>query len=230
MEGYWVWATGTKRKFDSGGDAIHAQATVSNRSAADRAVFEQPRNRQTPQILCLVAWKSRVTSIFKDHKDGNHFLAVKSTAESQQARTPNERHKLALQVKCSWKRNKHKIMSTQRIPTSCIVLHACCSQNRQLAKLFSGNKVRGKVAIVAVQMTVNFNRSLLRWSRKVSWAQFPPDSEKLRHSRTSCRAFFLSVQGTFFRGRRPIFLTRNEVAWPANGTPSIGWPVFKWLL
>ena len=44
------------------GDAIHAQATVcvSNRSAAEGAVLEQPRSRQknlTPQevlILCLV--------------------------------------------------------------------------------------------------------------------------------------------------------------------------------
>ena len=39
------------------GDAIHAQATVSNRSAAEGAVLEQRRSRQTPQevlILCLV--------------------------------------------------------------------------------------------------------------------------------------------------------------------------------
>ena len=50
--------TGTKRKFDSAWpDAIHAQATGSNRSAADGAVLEQPRSRQTPQevlILCSV--------------------------------------------------------------------------------------------------------------------------------------------------------------------------------
>ena len=31
--------------------------------------------------------------------------------------------------------------------------------NRQLAKLLSGNEVRGKVAIAAVQMTINFTRS-----------------------------------------------------------------------
>ena len=38
------------------GDAIHAQATVSNRNAAEGALLEQPRSRQTPQevlILCL---------------------------------------------------------------------------------------------------------------------------------------------------------------------------------
>ena len=39
------------------GDAIHAQATVSNLSAAEGALLEQPRSRQTPQevlILCVV--------------------------------------------------------------------------------------------------------------------------------------------------------------------------------
>ena len=38
------------------GDAIHAQATVSNRNAAEGAFLEQPRSRQTSQevlILCL---------------------------------------------------------------------------------------------------------------------------------------------------------------------------------
>ena len=39
------------------GDAIHAQATVSNRSAVEGAVLEQLRSQQTPReelILCLV--------------------------------------------------------------------------------------------------------------------------------------------------------------------------------
>ena len=40
--------------------------------------------------------------------------------------------------------------------------------NRQLAKLLSGNEVRGKVAITAMQKAVNFTRSLSTWSRKVS--------------------------------------------------------------
>ena len=40
--------------------------------------------------------------------------------------------------------------------------------NRQLAKLLSGNEVRGKVAIAAMQKSVNFTRSLSTWSRKVS--------------------------------------------------------------
>ena len=31
------------------GDAIHAQATVSNRNAAEGALLEQPRSRQTPR-------------------------------------------------------------------------------------------------------------------------------------------------------------------------------------
>ena len=108
------------------GDAIHAQATVSNRSEADGAVLEQPRSRQAPQevlVLCLVTQKSRATSILKITTAETTFLPVKSTAESQHARTSNERNKLALQGKCSCRRNKSKVMSTQRIPTSCIVLH-----------------------------------------------------------------------------------------------------------
>ena len=51
--------------------------------------------------------------------------------------------------------------------------------NRQLAKLLSGNEVRGKVAIAAMQKAVNFTRSLSTWSRKVFWAPFHPDSETL---------------------------------------------------
>ena len=50
--------TGTQRKFDSAWpDAIHAQATAGgrNRSAADEAVLEQPRSRQTPQEV-LILW------------------------------------------------------------------------------------------------------------------------------------------------------------------------------
>ena len=46
---------------------------------------------------------------------------MKSTAESQHPRSSNERNKSAPQVKCSWKRNKPEVMSTQRIPSSCIV-------------------------------------------------------------------------------------------------------------
>ena len=44
----------------------------------------------------------------------------------------------------------------------------CVCSNRQLAKLLSGNEVRGKVAIAAMQKAVNFTRSLSTWSRKVS--------------------------------------------------------------
>ena len=40
--------------------------------------------------------------------------------------------------------------------------------NRQLAKLLSGNEVRGKVAIAAMQKAINFTRSQSTWSRKVS--------------------------------------------------------------
>ena len=46
--------------------------------------------------------------------------------------------------------------------------HAKYSHNRQLAKLLSGNEVRGKVAIAAMQKAVNFTRSLSTWFRKVS--------------------------------------------------------------
>ena len=35
----------------------------------------------------------------------------------------------------------------------------------------------------------------------------------------------LRVQDPFFRGRRPIFSTGNDDAWPAVGTPSLAWHV-----
>ena len=35
----------------------------------------------------------------------------------------------------------------------------------------------------------------------------------------------LRVQDPFFRGRRPIFSTGNDGAWPAVGTPSLTWHV-----
>ena len=35
----------------------------------------------------------------------------------------------------------------------------------------------------------------------------------------------LRVQDPFFRGRRPIFSTGNDGAWPAMGTPSMAWHV-----
>ena len=57
VEGHWVWATGTKRKFDSARRCNScANNRVSNRNAAEGALLEQARSRQTPQevlILCL---------------------------------------------------------------------------------------------------------------------------------------------------------------------------------
>ena len=75
------------------GDAIHAQVTVSNRTAAEGTLLEQPRSRQTPQevlILCLVTWKSRATSILKITTTETISVPVKSTAESQHSRTSKE--------------------------------------------------------------------------------------------------------------------------------------------
>ena len=67
--------------------------------------------------------------------------------------------------------------------------------NRQLAKLLSGNEVRGKVAIAAMQKAVNFTRSLSTWSRKVS--DLPTD--------------LLRVQDPFFfRGKRADLFDRKR--------------------
>ena len=117
VEGHWVWATGSlgSESLIPHGDALHAQATVSNHCAAEEDLLEQPRSRQTPKevpILCLVTEKSQATSTLKITTNENHFLACEI------ARTSNERNKVALQVKCSWKRNKPKVMSTQRILTA----------------------------------------------------------------------------------------------------------------
>ena len=54
------------------------QATVGNRSAAEGALLEQPRSRETPpgnadSLLSHVEITGDFD--FKDHNDGNHFLA-----------------------------------------------------------------------------------------------------------------------------------------------------------
>ena len=83
------------------------QATVGNRTAAKGALLEHTIRRQAPQevlILCLVTQKSMATSILNIATTETTFLPVKSTAESQYARTTNERNMVALQqVKCNRK-------------------------------------------------------------------------------------------------------------------------------
>ena len=108
------------------GDAIHAQATISNRNAPEGALLEQPtqKSTNTPGSADSLLRHVEITGDFdflKITPTDTTFLPGKSTAESQHARTSNERNKVAPQVKCSWKRNKPNVMSTQRIPTSCIV-------------------------------------------------------------------------------------------------------------
>ena len=55
------------------------QATVGNRSAAEGALLEQPRSRQTPPGTSADSLLSHVEITgdfdFKDHNDRNHFLA-----------------------------------------------------------------------------------------------------------------------------------------------------------
>ena len=113
-----------KRKFESSWLAA-MQATVGNRSAAEGALLDQPRSRQTPPESADSLLNSHVEITgdfdFKDHNDGNHFLECEIDSRVV-ARTYLERkNKEALQVKCSWKRNKPMPKSSQWIPTSCIV-------------------------------------------------------------------------------------------------------------
>ena len=97
--------------------------TVSNRNTAEGAPQATEKSTNTPESADSLLRHVEITGDFdfKITTTETTFLPVKSTAESQHARTSNERNKVALQVKCSWKRNKPKVMSTQRIQTSCIV-------------------------------------------------------------------------------------------------------------
>ena len=61
------------------------QATVSKRSAAEEALLEHPRSRQTLEEVKITTTEAT-------------FLPMKSTAESQHAHTSNERNKVVLQV------------------------------------------------------------------------------------------------------------------------------------
>ena len=103
------------------GGAIHAQATVTRRRELSSTT---EKSTDTPGSVDSLLRHVEITGDFdflKITTTETTFLPVKTTPESQHARTSNERNKVAPQVKCSWKRNKPKVMSTQRIPTSCIV-------------------------------------------------------------------------------------------------------------
>ena len=71
------------------------QATVGNRSAAEGALLEQPRSRQTPPGSAdSLLGHVEITGDFdfKDHNDGNHFLACEIDSRVV-ARTYLERKK-----------------------------------------------------------------------------------------------------------------------------------------
>ena len=98
--------------------------------------------------------------------------------------------------------------------------------NRQLAKLLSGNEVRGKVAIAAVQMTVNFTRSLSRWPRKVFWAHFSPDLGRFQRSRCICRASASSRRIFFGEEGRPFWQKRRCMARKGEALIKLGLSCF----
>ena len=81
------------------------------------------------------------------------------------------------------------------------------SHNRQLAKLLSGNEVRGKVAIAAVQMTLVRYRDGLEKFFEHSFLRIWEDSNA-----HDLFAELLRAQDAFFRGRRPILLTETILA------------------
>ena len=104
-------------------------ATVGNRSAAEGTLLEQPRCRPTPPGSAdslLTGSHVEITYTgdfdFKDHNDGSHFLECEIDSRVV-ARTYLERkNKVALQVKCSWKRNKPKVNTVHRALLQSILL------------------------------------------------------------------------------------------------------------
>ena len=88
-------------------------------------------------------------------------------------------------------------------------------ENRQLAKLLSGNEVRGKVAIAAMQKAVNFTRSLSTWSRKFLEHHFIPIRRRFNpHDLLLVPTDLLLVQDPFFVGEEGrSFRQETSMAW-----------------
>ena len=108
----------------------------------------------------------------------NHFRG-NSNLQKMRKRKKEEFERREPQTKQRTKNEKpirSFFLHASAILISFVLVHLCVV-NRQLAELLSGNEVRGKVVIAAMQKAVNFARSLSTWSRKVCWAPFHPDSE-----------------------------------------------------
>ena len=102
-------------------------------------------------------------------------------------------------------------------------IHYC---NRQLTNLFSGNEVRGKVAIPVVQMTVMFTCLLSRWPQKSfsSTVSSGLGPESFQCSRVICRSSVRLSKSdrTILRGRKAALFDRKG---QRTGKSSIEWPV-----
>ena len=86
---------------------------------------------------------------------------------------------------------------------------ALAIMNRQLAKLLSGNEVRGKVAIAAMQEAVNFTRSLSRHGlEKFLEHHFIPIQRRFNPHDLSTD--LLRVQGPFFSGKKADLFHRKR--------------------
>ena len=96
VEGHWVWALGTKRKFHS---ARWCNSCASNRQPPKRGGGSSPwateKSTNTPGSADSLLRHVEITGDFdflKITTTETTFLPVKSTAESQHARTLNERN------------------------------------------------------------------------------------------------------------------------------------------
>ena len=89
------------------------------------------------------------------------------------------------------------------------------SSNRQLAKLLSGNEVRGKVAIAAMQKAVNFHSFAIDMVSKSFLSTISSRFGDVLTLTIYLQIFCEFKTHFFFRGRRPIFSTGNVdgVAW-----------------
>ena len=90
------------------------------------------------------------------------------------------------------------------------------SFNRQLAKLLFGNEIRGNVAIRAVQMTVNFTRSLWSWPRKKLLSTVFSGFGKVP-TLTNYLQSFCELKAHFFSRKKADPLTGNEQCMACKG-------------
>ena len=197
------------QKFGSARWCRPPSATVARRRELWSSTREVDESLKEKLIPCWVTENSRVTSVLKITTTETTFLSVKSTAESQHARTSIKRTRKRCQLCATCPR------STRRIPTLCIVaikrawarmqrksvdMHACSMQNMEKVCRYAcmqyaeHGKRRERVQVVIIGV--------------VTWSLFTPERRIYIFLSFTCRLFICLSNNP-----PPLFPLRVSWAW-----------------